>query len=143
MEKLLNKLLADLSVEYHKLQSLHWYMSGYHFFDDHEQMQKYYEMVAEMVDGTAEAMLTLEMKPESSMKGWLAITEIKERANEDVTSEEAYTEVLKDFTILRDDVLAVKKEADATEDYQSSQLMDGYIADLYKALWMVRQVLKK
>lgn len=30
MEKLLNKLLADLVVEYHKLQSYHWYLKGYH-----------------------------------------------------------------------------------------------------------------
>ena len=33
MEKELNKLLADLVVEYHKLQSFHWYLKGYHFFD--------------------------------------------------------------------------------------------------------------
>ena len=28
MEKELNKLLADLVVEYHKLQSFHWYLKG-------------------------------------------------------------------------------------------------------------------
>ena len=38
MEKELNKLLADLVVEYHKLQSFHWYLKGYHFFDDHKKL---------------------------------------------------------------------------------------------------------
>ena len=35
MEKKLNALLSDLVVEYHKLQSFHWYLKGSHFFDDH------------------------------------------------------------------------------------------------------------
>ena len=41
MEKELNKLLADLVVEYHKLQSFHWYLKGYHFFDDHAKLEEY------------------------------------------------------------------------------------------------------
>ena len=51
MEKELNKLLADLVVEYHKLQSFHWYLKGYHFFDDHAKLEEYYDSVAEAVDG--------------------------------------------------------------------------------------------
>ena len=45
MERLLNKLLADLVVEYHKLQSYHWYLKGYHFFDDHPKLESYYDMI--------------------------------------------------------------------------------------------------
>jgi len=59
MEKELNKLLADLVVEYHKLQSFHWYLKGYHFFDDHAKLEEYYDEVAEIVDGVAENMLKL------------------------------------------------------------------------------------
>lgn len=70
MEKELNKLLADLVVEYHKLQSFHWYLKGYHFFDDHAKLEEYYDSVAEAVDGVAENMLKLELKPESTMKGF-------------------------------------------------------------------------
>ena len=55
MEKELNKLLADLVVEYHKLQSFHWYLKGYHFFDDHAKLEEYYDEVAEIVDCVAEA----------------------------------------------------------------------------------------
>ena len=60
MEKELNKLLADLVVEYHKLQSFHWYLKGYHFFDDHAKLEEYYDSVAEAVDGVAENMLKLD-----------------------------------------------------------------------------------
>ena len=117
MEKLLNKLLADLVVEYHKLQSYHWYLKGYHFFDDHPKLESYYDMVAGMVDGVAEDMLKLSLSPESTLKGFLAISAIKEAENEEVTSAEAFASVLADFKVLRDDVLAVKKAADEEGDY--------------------------
>ena len=142
MEKLLNKLLADLVVEYHKLQSYHWYLKGYHFFDDHPKLESYYGMVAGMVDGVAEDMLKLSLKPESTLKGFLAITAIKEAENKEVTSEEAFASVLADFKVLLDDVLAVKKAADEEGDYLTSALMDDYIESFYKEIWMLGQVLK-
>ena len=142
MEKLLNRLLADLVVEYHKLQSYHWYLKGYHFFDDHPKLESYYDMVAGMVDGVAEDMLKLSLKPESTLKGFLAISAIKEAENEEVTSAEAFASVLADFKVLRDDVLAVKKAADEEGDYLTSALMDDYIESFYKEIWMLGQVLK-
>ena len=142
MEKLLNRLLADLVVEYHKLQSYHWYLKGYHFFDDHPKLESYYDMVAGMVDGVAEDMLKLSLKPESTLKGFLDISVIKEAENEEVTSAEAFASVLADFKVLRDDVLAVKKAADEEGDYLTSALMDDYIESFYKEIWMLGQVLK-
>ena len=142
MEKLLNRLLADLVVEYHKLQSYHWYLKGYHFFDDHPKLESYYDMVAGMVDGVAEDMLKLSLKPESTLKRFLSLSVIEEAENKEVTSEEAYASVLADFKVLRDDVLAVKKKADEEEDYLTSALMDDYIESFYKEIWMLGQVLK-
>ena len=142
METLLNKLLADLVVEYHKLQSYHWYLKGYHFFDDHPKLESYYDMVAGMVDGVAEDMLKLSLKPESTLKGFLAISAIKEAENKEVTSAEAFASVLADFKVLRDDVLAVKKATDEEGDYLTSALMDDYIESFYKEIWMLGQVLK-
>ena len=143
MEKELNKLLADLVVEYHKLQSFHWYLKGYHFFDDHAKLEEYYDSVAEAVDGVAENMLKLGLKPESTMKGFLALSSIEEAKNKEVTSEEAYAEVLKDFKYLLDEVKSVKALAEKDNVYVTSNLMDDYIEMFYKANWMVGQVLKK
>ena len=83
MEKKLNHLLADLVVEYHKLQSFHWYLKGYHFFDDHAKLEEYYDEVAEIVDGVAENMLKLGLKPESTMKGFLVIYSVEEDKNKE------------------------------------------------------------
>ena len=125
MEKELNKLLADLVVEYHKLQSFHWYLKGYHFFDDHAKLEEYYDSVAEAVDGVAENMLKLGLKPESTMKGFLALSSIEEAKN------------------LLDEVKSVKALAEKDNVYVTSNLMDDYIEMFYKANWMVGQVLKK
>ena len=43
MENRLNTLLADMVVVSHKLQSYHWYLKGSHFFDDHAQLECYYD----------------------------------------------------------------------------------------------------
>uniref|UniRef100_UPI003FF13893 Dps family protein n=2 Tax=Veillonellaceae TaxID=31977 RepID=UPI003FF13893 len=112
MEKELNKLLADLVVEYHKLQSFHWYLKGYHFFDDHKKFEEYYGDIADAVDGVAENMLKLGLKPESTMKGFMALSTIEEAKNKEVTSEEAYEIILKDFKQLLDEVKAVKALAE-------------------------------
>ena len=87
-------------------------------------------------------MLKLSLKPESTMKGFLALTSVEEAENKEVTSEEAFASTLKDFELLRDDVLAVKKAADESGDYLTSALMDDYIESFYKEIWMLRQVLK-
>ena len=83
MEKKLNALLSDLVVEYHKLQSFHWYLKGSHFFDDHAKLESFYDEIAEAVDAVAEAMLQQKLRPESTLKGFLAKTGIREAENEE------------------------------------------------------------
>lgn len=109
MEKKLNHLLADLVVEYHKLQSFHWYLKGYQFFDDHAKLEEYYDAIAEAVDTVAEDMLMLGFKPESTMKGFLSISSIEEAKNQEVTSVEAYEAVLADFKYLLDESKASRQ----------------------------------
>ena len=143
MEKKLNHLLADLVVEYHKLQSFHWYLKGYHFFDDHAKLEEYYDAIAEAVDTVAEDMLMLGFKPESTMKGFMALSTIEEAKNKEVTSEEAYEIILKDFKQLLDEVKAVKALAEKDDVYVTSNLMDDYIELFSKAEWMVGEETKK
>ena len=142
MEKELNALLSDLVVEYHKLQSFHWYLKGSHFFDYHAKLESFYDEIAEAVDAVAEAMLQQKLRPESTLKGFLAKTGIHEAENEEVASEEAYTRVLSDFEYLLKEVIAVKEAAEEKKNYLVSTLMDDYIASFSKNIWMLRQALK-
>ncbi|MDY6084109.1 MAG: DNA starvation/stationary phase protection protein [Dialister sp.] len=142
MEKKLNVLRSDLVVFYHKLQSYHWYLKGYHFFDDHEQLEKYYDEIAEAIDAVAEIMMQLELKPESTVKGFLAATKIEEAKNREVSSEEVYKAVLSDFKYLLSEVISVKEGAEKDNNYLGANLMDDYIDLFSKNIWMARQVLK-
>ena len=42
MEEKLNNLLADFTVETHKIQNFHWYIKGENFFNDHLKLEDYY-----------------------------------------------------------------------------------------------------
>ena len=104
----------------------------------------YHDFVAEIVrvDAVAEAMLQQKLRPESTLKGFLAKTGIHEAENEEVTSKEAYTRVLADFEYLLKEVIAVKEAAEEKKNYLVSTLMDDYIASFSKNIWMLRQALK-
>ena len=112
METKLNQLLADFVVEYHKLQTFHWYVKGKDFFTVHAKLEEYYDHVNENIDEVAEHILMLNMKPLAS---------------------------LKDFEYLLNEVKELKKYADDQEQYVISALMDNYISHYTKAVWMLKQ----
>lgn len=142
LEKELNCLLSDFYVMYHKLQNYHWYVKGYHFFDDHEQLEKYYDEMAENADVVAEVMMQIELNPEATMKGWLELTKIEEPANEEITSEDAYAQVLKDYKYLLEEIIRVKRVAEKEECDLVANTMDDFIGQFSKNIWMLRQVTK-
>ena len=116
METKLNQLLADFVVEYHKLQTFHWYVKGKDFFTVHAKLEEYYDHVNENIDEVAEHILMLNMKPLASLQ-----------------------EFLKDFEYLLNEVKELKKYADDQEQYVISALMDNYISHYTKAVWMLKQ----
>lgn len=140
MKKELNVLLADFVTEYHKLQSYHWYLYGSHFFDDHEKLESYYDKMAEAADSVAEVIRQLDESPESTMKGFLALTGIREAENKEVSSLEAYKAVLADFEYLLKEVIAVKELAEEKNLYVVSNLMDDFIDFFSKERWMLKKV---
>lgn len=144
MEEKLNGLLADLVYFYHKLQSYHWYVGGYTFFQSHEKLEEYYDMINPQIDDVAEMMLQAEMKPVSTVAAFTANTKIKEAPGNYVTNVDAlFSDVLADFRYLLKSVTTIKEEADEAGNYLISAKMDEYIASYSKAIWMLSQTLMK
>ena len=139
MENSLNKLLADLVVEYHKLQHFHWYVKGSDFFTAHAKLEEYYDEINEAVDEVAEAMLMSGFKPVSTMKEFLSLTGIQEPSAGYVKSGDVYNAVLADFKYLLDSVKAVKTEAEKAGNDLVANKMDGYIDGFSKSIWMISQ----
>ena len=136
----LNKLLSDLNVFYRKLQNYNWNVKGHDFFTIHAKLEEYYNEVNEQIDEIAEHILILNGQPLGTMKDYINTSDIEEAKNEKITSQEIFTEVIKDLEKLLEDVKQIKKCADENEDYPTSSLMDEYIENYGKKLWMLKQM---
>ncbi len=136
----LNHLLANLVVEYHKLQNFHWYIKGSDFFTVHAKLEEYYNDINKAVDEVAESILMLEGKPLASLKDFAANASIKEAEAQFIKSDIILAEVEKDYSLLLAEVIEIKKAADAEENFIISAMMDDYIKNFTKAVWMLKQV---
>lgn len=142
MEKQLNNFLADLVVEYHKLQNFHWYVKGKDFFTVHAKLEELYNGINGAIDEVAENILMMGGSPKASLKSYLEIAKIKESDENHKKVKDIYKDVLADFSYLLDSVKAIKVEADEENNYLISALMDEYIKQFSKSIWMIAQVVE-
>lgn len=142
MENKLNLLLSNLVVEYHKLQNFHWYVKGKDFFQVHAKLEEIYDYINEAVDEVAENLLMIGGKPVGSLKKMMEIAQIEEAEDESIKSKHIFKEVLKDFNYLLDLVKEIKVSADEENNYLISALMDEYIKQFSKSIWMINQVVE-
>lgn len=142
MEERLNQLLCDLEVFSVKLQNYHWNVTGKGFFLTHEKLEEYYEEIREQLDEVAEHIAIKGSEPFGRMEDFLKNARIMEAKNEKIKSLDIIKNVVKDLEILKNDVELIKKEADEENDYVTSTLMDNYIEDYSKRIWMLNETIK-
>lgn len=138
----LNTFLSNLNVFYRKLQNYHWNVIGKDFFVFHSKLEEYYDKINEQIDEIAEHILMINGQPLGTMKDYLENTSIQEAKNEKVKDNEVFEAIIKDYGQLLENVTHIKKEADEGTDYLTSALMDSYISDYTKILWMLKQMMK-
>ncbi len=146
MEKIikdLNTFLSDLNVFYRKLQNYHWNVYGKDFFVLHAKLEEYYDEINEQIDEIAEHILMLGNQPLGTMQDYLNNTCIQEAKNEKIKDYTIFENVIKDYETLLNKVTEIKKQADEQNLYATSSLMDEYISDYMKVLWMLKQSLEK
>ncbi len=140
--KNLNQLLCDLEIFAVKLQNYHWNVTGKGFFLTHEKLEEYYEEVRKQLDEVAENIIMHGAQPFGSMEDFVKHTQITEAKNEKIKSLEIIKNISKDLEILNKDVELIKQEADKSNDYLTSTLMDNYIEDYSKRIWMLNETIK-
>ena len=144
MEKLyqaLNKQVANLSVLFTKLHHFHWYVTGPQLYQLHEKFEAFYDEVNELYDAFAERILMIGGKPVSNLKGYLAITSLKE-ANGTEKPEEMVKHILDDFKLLVVELKEVLKVAQDLEDEVTADLIITTLASFEKHIWMLSFTLK-
>ena len=66
---------------------------------------------------------------------------IKEAENKKVKSDEIITNLITDFQTILTDAIKIKSRADELKKYETSILMDEYIKEYTKIIWMLKQSL--
>ena len=124
------------------MQNYHWNVTGKGFFLTHEKLEEYYEEIREQLDEVAEHIAIKGSEPFGRMEDFLKNARIMEAKNEKIKSLDIIKNVVKDLEILKNDVELIKKEADEENDYATSTLMDEYLQDYSKRIWMLNQTIK-
>jgi len=142
MENVLNELnifLSDLNVFYRKIQNYHWNIIGKHFFVIHSKLEEYYDEINKQIDEIAEHILILGGQPWGTMKDYIANSNIEEARNEKIKDEIVFRNIIKDYEQLLKKATVIKEEADKINEYSTSSMIDEYILDYSKKLWMLKQ----
>ena len=140
--KKLNEFLSDLEMLNVKLQNYHWNVTGKGFFTTHEKLEEYYDEVREQIDEVAEHILSLGHQPLGTMKDFMENSKIREAKNEQIKSIDIMENVIHDLQELKQKAVQIKQEAEDKEYYATSTLMDDYLADYSKKIWMLNAALK-
>ena len=137
--KELNKFLCNLEVMTVKVQNFHWNIQGKEFFVIHAKLEEYYNELRGQIDEIAELIETKGYQPLGTMKDFLENSEIKEANNEKIKSSEILSELIKDFIILCQKANTIKQNAEKESDYVTSSMIDEYLKDYTKKLWMLNE----
>ena len=140
--KNLNEFLCDLEVMNVKLQNYHWNVTGKGFFLTHEKLEEYYDEIRVQIDEIAEHILAKGYQPLGTMQDFVKNSEIQEAKNEKIKSLEIVKNVIKDLQILEQKAIKIKKEAEKQADYGTSALIDAYISNYAKKIWMLNETIK-
>lgn len=138
----LNEFLSDLEVMSVKLQNYHWNVSGKGFFITHEKLEEYYDEIREQIDEIAEHILALGYQPLGTMEDFVKNSEIEEAKNEKIKSLPIIKNVIQDLNILQQKAIKIKQEAEKQSDHATSALIDNYLGNYAKKLWMLNQTIK-
>jgi len=140
--KNLNEFLCDLEVMNVKLQNYHWNINGKGFFITHEKLEEYYDEIRVEIDEIAEHILALGYQPLGTMQDFVKNSEIQEAKNEKIKTIPIVKILIQDFEILKQKAVKIKEESEKQSDYATSALIDNYLANYSKKLWMLNETIK-
>ena len=138
----LNLYLVNLNVLYRKVQNYHWNVVGKGFFTIHAKLEEFYDKINEQVDDVAERILSIGARPYGTLKDYLELTTIKEAENKEISVHDVLVSVKVDFESMLTLVKEIKVTADDENDYGTSAMLDEYISEYEKNLWMLNAYLK-
>jgi len=115
-------------------------VKGPHFPVLHAKFEELYDMAALKLDELAERILSIEGKPVSTMKEFLAQATIKE-ADKAKTENDMLSATIEDLKELIEGLKAAASSAEEAEDTATSDMLIGQVEELQKQVWMLKATL--
>ncbi|WP_308992418.1 Dps family protein [Mariniflexile litorale] len=141
LAEMLNDLLANYSIFYQNVRGYHWNIQGEKFFELHIKFEELYNNLFLKIDDVAERILTLGFKPNYKFTQYLKTSAILE-SNKVTNGQNSIEEILKSLqTILTKQRLILDVSADIN-DVGTNALMNDYISEQEKLVWMYSAYLK-
>jgi starvation-inducible DNA-binding protein len=137
----LNILLSNYQIYYQNLRNYHWNISGAHFFDLHVKFEELYNEAKTNIDEIAERVLTLRMKPTSTLKEYLEMADVIEQSTDN--PEDMVSNILEDHRKLITNLRKVIVTAGEASDEGTIDMAAGFLASLEKNSWMLDAWLNK
>ncbi|EOE00181.1 Dps family protein [Enterococcus faecalis] len=138
-KKVLNQLVADLSVFSVRIHQVHWYMRGGRFLTLHPKMDDLMEQINDQLDVISERMITLDGSPYSTLEEFFINSKLKEeKGSWNKTIDEQINYLLEGYSYLvsiyEEGIETAGKEGDdCTED-----IFIGSKSELEKEIWMLK-----
>ncbi|WP_199508915.1 MULTISPECIES: Dps family protein [unclassified Psychrobacter] len=131
----LNSLLSTYHVFYLNVRGYHWNVKGEHFFTLHPKFEELYTALQLQIDEIAERILTLGGTPLHAYSDFAQHTSIKEDKN--VHQGNACVKgVVSGLQTLIEEQRQVSALAADSDDQGSADLVDAYVQEQEKLVWM-------
>lgn len=141
---LLNRLLADEYVLYVKTRNYHWNVESSDFSELHAFFEKQYDELAEIIDEVAERSRQLGVNAVGTMREFLGLARLKEKAHDYPAAPVMIKNLLSDHeSLIRTLRQDLKTASDEYDDMGTSDFLTGLMEQHEKMAWMLRAYLRK
>ena len=138
----LNDLLSSYHMFYINVRGYHWNVKGKHFFSLHEQFEELYTNLQVEIDEIAERILTLGGTPYHAYSDFSQHASIEEDKNVH-DGNTCMKGAVKGLQALIEEQRLVSAIAAEAEDQGTADLVDEYVQQQEKLVWMYNAFLAK
>lgn len=131
----LNNLLSSYHIFYINVRGYHWNVKGEHFFSLHVKFEELYTALQLQIDEIAERILTLGGTPLHAYSDFAQNASIKEDKNVH-DGRKCVNGVVLGLQSLIEEQRNVSATAEEAEDQGTADLVDGYVQEQEKLIWM-------
>ncbi|SJM71863.1 Dps family protein [Psychrobacter piechaudii] len=131
----LNDLLSSYHIFYINVRGYHWNVKGEHFFSLHQQFEELYTNLQIQIDEIAERVLTLGGTPLHAYSDFAQHSSIKEDKGV-FNGNDCVRGVVVGLQALIEEQRGMSAVAEEAEDQGTADLVDGYVQEQEKLVWM-------